>query len=82
MKKLALFITMLFLMACSSPSEEIKQNIGFDNITNNYSITTSFNYPNKYSSCVYSLGPTIDSVRIAEQKKAEYIQEEMIKKSN
>ena len=82
MKKLVLFIFMLFLMACSSPSREIKQNISFDNIRNTYSVTTSFGYPYTYNACVYCEVTKIDSVKDAEYIKAEDVQSEMIKNLN
>ena len=83
MKKLVVFISLLFLMACGGEeSKEIKQNIGYDNVTNNYSITTTFGYPKTYSSCVYCAGPKIDSIRKVELNKAAYIQDEMLKNNN
>ena len=83
MKKLVVFISLLFLMACGGEvNKEIKQSIGFDNVTNNYSITTAFIYPKAYSSCVYCAGPKIDSIRKVELNKATYIQDEMLKTNN
>jgi hypothetical protein len=82
MKKIVLFIAMLFIMACSSTPKDITQRVAFDNIKNNYTVTTYFNYPYKYSSYVYCLENQIDSVKIAELDKAEDVQEDMIKKMN
>lgn len=81
MKKIMMIASVLFLMACGSSSKEIKQIIGYDNITNSYSITTSFDNPKTYSSNVYCPGPVIDSVRKVELTKATYIQNEMFKKN-
>jgi len=82
MKKLIVFASMLFLMACGNQSVKIEQKIAYDNVNNNYSITTSFSSPDVYSSCVYCAGPKIDSIRKVEFDKATYVQTEMIKKQN
>lgn len=81
MKKLIIIAFVLLLMACGNSNKDIKQNIGYDNITNSYSITTSFENPKTYSSNVYCPGPQIDSIRKEELTKATYIQNEMLKKN-
>jgi len=78
MKKILLIVTMLFVFACVK-SKDITQKVEYDNMTNTYSVTTSFNYPNDYSSCVYCEGCKIDSMKLVEMNKAKDIQETMIK---
>lgn len=80
MKKLILFASLLFIMGCgATKSKEIKQSIGYDNISSMYSITTTFEIPKGYNNVVFCEGPKIDSLRKVEYNKAVYIQEEMNK---
>ncbi len=78
MKKILLIVAMLFVFACVNISKDITQKVEYDNMTNTYSVTTSFNYPNNYSSCVYCEGCKIDSMKLVEMNKAKEIQETMI----
>jgi hypothetical protein len=83
MKKIVMFVVVLFMFSCgpgNGRSRTIEQRITFDNVANNYSITTSFGYPETYSACVYCAETKIDSFRKVEYNKAISVQSEMIKK--
>lgn len=81
MKKIIIFISVLFVISCGAKkSKEIRQNVTYDNMKNKYAVTTSYDLPNTYSSCVYCDGIVIDSIRKVEFDKAIHIQQEMFKK--
>lgn len=80
MKKLFTFIALLFLLSCGKKTYDVTQDINYDGISKKYSITTYFSYPDSYTSHVYCDGSQIDSIRIAEESKAIFTQEEMLRK--
>ena len=80
MKKLFTFISLLLLLSCGKKTCDVKQDINYDGISNKYSITTYFSYPDAYTSHIYCDGNQIDSIRKSEKSKAIFTQEEMSKK--
>jgi hypothetical protein len=80
MKKLFLIIGLFLAFACTQ-DKDITQKVGYDNMTNSYSVTTSFTYPSNYSACVYCGECKIDSVKRAEMIKAFKVQQTMIEKN-